>query len=200
MYQGTLPDLSDLLLREEVGVLLVRRRHEGGFCPQLGRQVTKGATQGEKDGHDVVTHGTGVTLGARVAIQDTSHVHELLAGRRGNQAGTAGGRDQTNTDGTALSGDLAGNSVGKTVLTSPVTTTDGSDVQLGRGNGTTDRVSDFGRALNSHTNVSVRVTDSNKGLETSTLTSRRLLLDGHDLWEDNGSKREKTRQAIHQPQ
>jgi len=47
--------------------------------------------------------------------------------------------------------------------------------------GTTDSSSNFLSALQSETNVSITITNSNVGLETSSLTGSGLLLNRHDL-------------------
>jgi hypothetical protein len=63
----------------------------------------------------------------------------------------------------------------------PVTTTDGDDRELGQDNGTTDGGGDFLGALDTQTNVAVRVTDKDKSLESGSLTGTGLFLDRHDL-------------------
>jgi hypothetical protein len=118
---------------------------------------------------------------ARVAIIDTSHVQELLASRRRHKSGTTGSRNETDTNGTALSGDLAGDSVRHARYTTPVSTADGRNVELGSRNGTAYGSGNLRRALDTETNVSSRVTDSDKCLEARALTGRRLFLDGHYL-------------------
>jgi len=162
-------------------VFLIRVGHERVGFPQLWTKVSIGGTEGIENGLDKVTHGTCVTARTGVAIIDSGHMQKLLSGRRRNKSSTARGRYETNTDGSALSGDLAGNSVGHATLTSPVSTTDGGDIELGTNDSSTDSSGDFGGALNSKTQMSGGISDGNKGLETSTLSSRRLLLDGHDL-------------------
>jgi len=162
-------------------VLLVGERKESVVLPELGTEVSVGRAEGVKDRLDKVPHGTGVASTGRVAIGDTGHAHQLLSSGRGNKPGTAGSRDQTNGNGTTLSGDLAGDGVGKTGSTSPVSSSDGNDVELGRSDGTANGRSNFGRTLDSQTNVSRGVSNGNKGLESGALTGRRLLLDGHDL-------------------
>mmetsp|Transcript_120114 Transcript_120114/g.347014 ORF Transcript_120114/g.347014 Transcript_120114/m.347014 type:complete len:215 (-) Transcript_120114:21-665(-) len=112
---------------------------------------------------------------------NTSHVHKLLSGGRGNQSSTTRGRDQSDTNGTTFPGDLARDSVRKSGNTSPISSSDRGDVELGSSDGTTDGSGDFGRALNTQTDVSVSVSDGNEGLESGSLTSRRLLLNRHDL-------------------
>jgi len=169
------------LLGQKVGVLLEWKREKGVVLPELGTEVSVGGTKGVKDGLDKVTHGTGVTSTGRVAIGDSGHAQELLSGRRRNKSGTTRGRDQTNRNGTTLSGDLARDGVGKSRSTSPVSSSDGNNIELGGSDGSTNGRSNFRRALDSKTNVSRGISDSNKGLESGALTGRRLLLDGHDL-------------------
>lgn len=169
------------LLGKEVGVLLEWKRQERVLLPELGTEVSVGRSEGVEDSLDEVTHGTGVTSTGRVAIGDTSHAHQLLSGRGGNKSGTARGRDQTNGNGTTLSGDLARDGVGKSGSTSPVSSSDRNDIKLGGSDGSTNGRSNFRRALDSKTNVSVGISNGNKGLESGALTGRGLLLDGHDL-------------------
>lgn len=162
-------------------MLLVRRRQDGIFGPELGAQVSVRGSQGKENGLDKVTHGTGVTTGTAVAIFHSRHVQELLTGGRRDQPGTTRCRDETNSDGAALASDLARDRVGKTVGTSPVSAADGNDIQFGRRNGTTNGVGHFGRALDSESNVSIVVTNGDKSLESRALTGTGLLLDGHDF-------------------
>jgi len=169
------------LLGKKVGVLLEWKREKDVVLPELGAEVSVGRAKGVKDGLDEVTHGTGVTSTGGVAIGDTGHAHELLSSGGGNESGTARGRDQTNGDGTALSGDLAGNRVGKSRRTSPVSSSDGNDIELGGSDGSTNGRGNFRRALDSETDVSGGISNGDKGLEAGALTGGRLLLDGHDL-------------------
>mmetsp|Transcript_12386 Transcript_12386/g.19548 ORF Transcript_12386/g.19548 Transcript_12386/m.19548 type:complete len:285 (-) Transcript_12386:58-912(-) len=174
-------DLCHLLFGQKVRVLLIRMRQNGILLPQFRCQVSVRRTKGVKDGLDKVTHGTCMTTRTRVAIVDTGHVQQLLSGGRGHQSGTARSGDQSNADGTAFSSHLTGDGVGKSGAFSPVSTSDGSDVELGGGDGSANGGGDFGTALDSKSNVSGGVSDGDEGLESSTLTGRRLLLHGHDL-------------------
>jgi len=169
------------LFGQKVRVLLEGKGQEGIVLPELGTEVSVGRSKGIENGLDKVTHGTGVTATGRVAIGDSSHAHELLSGGGGNQSGTTRGRDQTNRNGTTLSGNLAGNRVGKTGRTSPVSSSDRNDIELGRSDGSTNGRRNFGRALDSESNVSGGIANGHKGLEAGALTGRGLLLDGHDL-------------------
>ena len=74
--------------------------------------------------------------------------------------------------------------MGETEVGAPVTTTDGDNAELGDDDGGADGSSDFLRGLDAETDVALRVTDDDNGLEAGTLTGTGLLLDGLDLlWE-----------------
>lgn len=122
-----------------------------------------------------------MTAGAGVAIRDTSHGQQLGGDRSSNKTRTTGGRHEAHADGTALSGELARDSVGLSEGGTPVATADRDDGSLGKSNSAADGVGNFARALDAEANVAVAVADGNEGLEARTLTGRGLLLDGHDL-------------------
>lgn len=71
--------------------------------------------------------------------------------------------------------------MGLTKSRTPVTSSDGDDGELSEDDSTTDGGSDFLGALDTETDVTVEVTDSNESLEAGALTGTGLLLDGHDL-------------------
>ena len=68
-----------------------------------------------------------------------------------------------------------------TKVGTPVTSSYGDNGELGEDDGATDGGGDFLGALDTETDVTVKVTDSDESLETGTLTGTSLLLDGHDL-------------------
>lgn len=70
-----------------------------------------------------------------------------------------------------------------TEVGAPVSSPDGNDGELGNDDGGTDGSSDFLGRLDTETDVALRVTDDDDGLEAGTLTGTGLLLDGLDLWE-----------------
>jgi hypothetical protein len=173
--------LSDSLLGEEISVLLIRILRENVLLPELWSQEGIGVTKGKVQGLDEVTSGTGVTSGGGVAIIDTSHMQEFLSNWGRDKSGTTRGRNETNRDGSALSCDLAGDSVRKARRTSPVSTTNGGDGELGCSDSPTNSSRNFSGALNSKTNVPGTVTESDESLEAGSLTGRGLLLNRHDL-------------------
>lgn len=134
-----------------------------------------------EDSHGKVTTSSGVTRGGGVDILNTSHVKKLLWDKRSNNTGTTRSWDKSNTDGTALTRDLARNSVWKTGVVTPVTSADWNKVHLSVDDTTTDGSSNFLSSLNTKTDVTVVITDGDVALEAGTLTSSSLLLDWHDL-------------------
>jgi len=108
-------------------------------------------------------------------------VHKLLSCRGSNKTGTTRSRDKTNTYGSAISSNLTWYGMGTTSLSSPVSTTNRRNIKLSSSDCSTDCGSYLRCTLNSESNVTAVISKSNKGLETSGLTSRRLLLYGHDL-------------------
>lgn len=112
---------------------------------------------------------------------DTSELEELLGGGGTNKTRSSGGRDNSDSDGSALSSGLAGNGMGGTDLVSPVTSSDGNDVLLGDLESFLDGNLDLLGDLNTNSNVTISVSDGDDGLESGSLTGLSLLLDGHDL-------------------
>jgi hypothetical protein len=79
--------------------------------------------------------------------------------------------------------------VRKTKVGTPVAATDGDNAELGNDDGSADGGSDFLGGLDAETDVALRVTNEDNGLETSALTGTGLLLDGLDL---NSEERKST--------
>jgi hypothetical protein len=67
----------------------------------------------------------------------------------------------------------------------PVSTSDGNDTELCDDDGSTDGSGDFLGSLDSQTDVTLRISDDDNGLESSTLTGTSLLLNWLDLFLDN---------------
>jgi hypothetical protein len=68
-----------------------------------------------------------------------------------------------------------------TKLSTPVTSSDGDDGKFREDDGTTNGGCDFLCTLDTQTNVTIEITDSDKGLESCALTGTGLFLNGHDL-------------------
>ena len=109
------------------------------------------------------------------------HVSELIPLIYCKSACFEKGCTYTNGDGTALAALLARQGVRLTKVGTPVTSTNGDDAELGNDDGSADSSSDFLGGLDTKTDVTLRVTNDDNGLETGTLTGTGLLLDGLDL-------------------
>lgn len=72
----------------------------------------------------------------------------------------------------------------KTQVGSPVASANGDDAQLGNDDGSSDSSGDFLGGLDAETDVALGVTNDDNGLESSSLTSTGLLLDGLDLFHE----------------
>lgn len=93
-------------LGQEVGVLLVGSLDEVSLSPEVGGEVSVGLGAAAEDGLDEVTHGLGLSSGGGVAIVNTSELENPLGGGGSDEPSTAGSGDQTDSDGSRLSGDL----------------------------------------------------------------------------------------------
>lgn len=168
-------------LAQEIGVLLVGDLLVASVVPEVRSVVAVSVLKSSVASLDGVTKGTGVTTGAGVDIINTGEGKNLLETRGGNNTSTTRSRNETDTDRTALTSDLDRDSVDSTSVVTPVTTADRDDVHLSTKEGTSDGTSNFLVSLGTETNMTVAVTDGDESLETESLTSGSLLLDGEDL-------------------
>jgi hypothetical protein len=116
-----------------------------------------------------------------VNIVDAGVLQHALGSRGSDDTSSARGGDQLDVDGSRLALNLGGHGVRFTELGAPVATSNGDDRELGEDDGASDGGSDFLGALDAQTEMTVKVTDSDKGLEAGALTGSGLLLNGHDL-------------------
>jgi hypothetical protein len=138
-------------------------------------------TYGSKGSLQEIAHGCSRALRLRVAILNTGELKETLRCRSGDNTSPTRSRDQSAHDGTDLSADLRWHCVRLTKGRTPVTSPHGNDGKFGEDDGASNGSRNFFSALNTQSNMSVRVTDSNEGLEAGTLTGTSLLLHRHDL-------------------
>ena len=101
--------------------------------------------------------------------------------KRNRYGGDGKGDAYPNGDRAALSALFGRQRMWFTQVGTPVTSTDGDDAQLSDNDGGADGGRDFLGGLDSETDVAFRVSNHNNGLESSSLTSAGLLLDGFDL-------------------
>jgi len=112
---------------------------------------------------------------------DTSQLQDLLGDGGSDDTATSGGRDQSDSDGSTLAGDLDGNGVDVLDLVTPVASSDGDHIQLGVHNSTLDGTLDFLGNFGSETQMAVLITDEDHSSESGSLTGSGLLLNGGNL-------------------
>jgi len=168
--------LVEVLGVDFVGVLL-----ELGSAPEIGSEVSISMGEGIEGSLDEVALGSGLPARGGVDVTDTGELEHLLGGGGGHDVGTSGGGHEPDSDGTALAGNLGGDGMGVTDLVSPISSSDGVEVQLGVSDGPLDGSLNFLGTLPSESDVTIRVTDDHVGLEPGSLTSLSLLLDWLNL-------------------
>lgn len=152
-----------------------------GLAPEIWGQVLVCLGKGLVDGLDEVLSSSGMSGGVGVAIIDTSELEELLGDGGSDNTSSTRGWNKLDSDGSALSCDLTWNGMNGTELVSPETSSDWDELELGSDESTLDGDLDFLSNLNSKTDVTVLISNDNDSLETGSLTSHSLLLDGDDL-------------------
>lgn len=158
-------------------VFLIGSFFNVGVTPEIRGQELGGVLEGSEASLKTVSGSLRATSGAGVAILDTGELEDLLGLGLTNDTGTSGTGDKSDSHGTTLTGDLAGNGVGSTDLITPVTFSHGGDVQLGVSDGTLDGTLDFLVELEAQTDVAGLVTNQDDGFEAGSLTGTGHLLD-----------------------
>jgi len=170
-----------ITLLEEIGKLLERSCTVSRFGPEWGSEECVGVWDGFKGGLDEVTHTFGVSGGGGVTVVDSGHLQDSLDCWGSNDSGSSRSWNETDSDGSTFSGNLDWDGMGLSQVGSPVTSSDWHDGEFGEDDGSSDGGSDFLGALDSETDVTVAVSDDDKGLESGSLTCPGLFLNWHDL-------------------
>mmetsp|Transcript_1339 Transcript_1339/g.2170 ORF Transcript_1339/g.2170 Transcript_1339/m.2170 type:complete len:275 (+) Transcript_1339:519-1343(+) len=181
------------LLGQKIRVLLLRSGREVRGGPELGGEETGGFRQRIVHRHRQVTTRARVTGGRGVHVFHSRHGKQFLGDQGSDNAGTPRSGDETAAHGPTLARYFARHGVRKTRIQTPVTTTDRYKIHLCINNATTDGSCDFLGSLETKTQMTVAISYGNVALETSTLTSRGLLLHRHDLHNfvlQSGTKKE----------
>merc|ERR1711934_301383 len=99
---------SAVVLRQEVGELLVGRLGEDGLLPEVGGQVTVGLSNGSVGCLGKVSQSSSGALGRGVAILNSSHLEELLGNRSRDDTSSTRSRDESHPNAATLASHLAG--------------------------------------------------------------------------------------------
>jgi len=156
------------------------RLDEVSLWPEIWGKESVCLLQALENSSAEVFSGSGLSDTSGINIIDTSEGQDLLGDLSGNATGTSWGWDESDNSRTALSLNLARDGVDTTDSGSPVTSSDWNDVVLGIKECSLNGNLDFLSDLDSDTNVTLSVTDSDNSLESGSLSSLGLLLDGKD--------------------
>jgi len=124
--------------------------------------------------------GSGLTNTGGIDIIDTSELEDLLGDLSGNATSSSWSWDHSDDTGTALTLDLAWDGMDSTDSGSPISSSDWDKVDLGVNESTLDGDLDLLGDLDTNTDVTLSVSASDDSLESGSLSSLGLLLDGKD--------------------
>jgi hypothetical protein len=98
-----------------------------------------------------------------------------------DNTGTSGTGDQSDSDGTTFTSNFTGYGMRFTDFITPISFSDGRDVQFGVNDGTFDSSLNFFVAFSSESNMLFLVTNQNNSFESGSLTGSGHLLHGFQL-------------------
>jgi len=173
--------VADVVLHEVVGELLVGGLGEHRLLPQVGGQVGVRLAYGLVRGLGKVAQGGGSTSRRGVAVVNAGHGQQLLGHRGADDACPPGGGDEAHQHTATPTRHLARDCVWLANLVTPVASPHRNNGKLGQDDGSPNGSCHFFGALHSQTNMSIVVSNCDKGLESGSLTGTGLLLDWHDL-------------------
>lgn len=177
--------LVTLALTENISELLEWRADELSLLPEIWGEVTVGVADSDEGGLEGVLDGLRGSGGGGVDILNTGELEKTLDSWGGDETGTTWSWDESDRDGTALSGLLGWEGVWLSEVGAPVSATDWDDGELGDNDGGADGCGNLLGSLDAKSDVSLRVTDQDDSLEAGTLSSAGLLLDWLDLYGRN---------------
>lgn len=156
------------------------RLDEVGLWPEIWGKESVGLLQALEHGSAEVLSSSGLSSTGGVHIIDTGELQDLLGNGSSNATSSSWGWDHSNVTGTALSSNLDWDGMDTSDSGTPESSSDWDKVDLSIEEGTLNGDLDLLGDLDTNTNVTISVTDGNDSLESSSLTSLGLLLDGED--------------------
>jgi hypothetical protein len=156
------------------------RLDEVSLWPEIWGQESVGLLQALEESSAEILSGSGLSSTGGVNIIDTGEGKDFLGNLSGNATGTSWSWDESYRARTALSLNLGWDGMDTTDSGTPISSSDWDKVDLSIEEGTLDGNLDFLSDLDTNTNVTLSVSSSNDSLESSSLTSLGLLLDGEN--------------------
>ena len=162
---------------EVISELLERLLGELGLLPEVRGEVPVENGQSVEGSLGEIAQGGRRPRRGSEAVSNASILKNLLGSRSRNNSSTTRGRDQADVNRTALAMDFVGDSVGQTDFLTPIPTADRYHSHFRSKNRTTNGICNFLPDFDTKANMPIEITNQHESLETSALTSTRLLLD-----------------------
>jgi hypothetical protein len=153
---------------------------EVSFRPEIWGKETVGLLQSFESSSAEILSGSGLSNATGVDIIDTSELQDLLEDLGSDATCSSWSWHESDGTGTALSLNLGWDGMDSTDSGTPITSSDWDDVHLGAYKSTLDSNLDFLGQFDSETDVALSVSNSDDSLESGSLSSLGLLLDGKD--------------------
>jgi len=160
------------------------RLDEVSLWPEIWGKESVGLLQALEESSAEILSSSGLSSTGGVNIIDTSELKNLLSNLSGNATSSSWSWYESDRAGTALTLNLGWDGMDTTDSRTPISSSDWDKMDLSIKECTLNGNLDFLSDLDTDTNVTLSITSSNNGLESSSLTSLGLLLDGenaHDL-------------------
>lgn len=160
------------------------RLDEVSLWPEIWGKESVGLLQALEESSAEILSSSGLSSTGGVNIIDTSELKNLLSNLSGNATSSSWSWHESDRAGTALTLNLGWDGMDTTDSRTPISSSDWDKMDLSIKECTLNGNLDFLSDLDTDTNVTLSITSSNNGLESSSLTSLGLLLDGenaHDL-------------------
>jgi len=158
--------------------------NEISLWPEIWGKESVGLLQALEESSAEILSSSGLSSTGGVNIIDTSELKNLLSNLSGNATSSSWSWHESDRAGTALTLNLGWDGMDTTDSRTPISSSDWDKMDLSIKECTLNGNLDFLSDLDTDTNVTLSITSSNNGLESSSLTSLGLLLDGenaHDL-------------------
>jgi len=157
---------------------------EISLWPEIWGKERVGLLQALEESSAEILSGSGLSGTGGVNIIDTSELKDLLGNLSGNATSSSWGWHESDRAGTALSLNLGWDGMDTTNSGSPISSSDWDKMDLGIEKSTFNGDLDLLGDLDTDTDVTLSITGSDDSLESGSLSSLGLLLDGknaHDL-------------------
>jgi len=164
-------------LNEVLGVLNEWRWNGISLWPEIWGKHSVGLLQASENSSAEIFSGSSLTCATGVDIINTGELKNLLGNLSCDTTCTSWGWDHSNGTTTALSLYLGWDGMDVTNSGSPIASSDWDEVEFGVNKSTLNGNLDFLGNLDTNTNVTSSVTDSNNRLESGSLTGLGLFLD-----------------------